>query len=91
MSSKKHKMTSKRGRASEKPEHNYNHEKFVNESTTEKFGLILKKRSFIKEKGFHHLDDFFCKTIANKGLQALCKPPSPVWYESFMLISPSMY
>ena len=25
-----------------------------NESTTEKFGLISKNRSFIKEKGFHH-------------------------------------
>ena len=77
MSSKKQKMTSKRGRASEEPKHNYNHEKFVNESATEKFGLILKKRSFIKEKGFHHPDDFFRKTIANKGWQALCEPPSP--------------
>ena len=60
-------MTSKRGRASEEPTHRYDHEKFVNESATEKFDLISKNRSFIKEKGFHHLDDFFCKTIANKG------------------------
>ena len=36
-------------------------------SATEKFGLISKNRSFIKEKGFHHPDDFFRKTIANKG------------------------
>ena len=45
----------------------------VNASTTEKFGLISKNRSFIKEKGFHHPGDFFCKTIANKGWRALCQ------------------
>ena len=39
--------------------------------------LISKNRSFIKEKGFHHLKDFFRKTIANKGWRALCKPPTP--------------
>ena len=70
-------MTSKRGRASEKPEHSYNHDKFFNEGAAEKFVLISKNRSFIKEKGFHHLDDFFCKTIVNKGLRALCQRPSP--------------
>ena len=57
--------------------HSYDHEKFVNESTTEKFDLISKNRSFIKEKGFHYLDDFFRKTIVNKGWRALCQPPSP--------------
>ena len=57
--------------------HSYDHDKFVNESTSEKFGLISKIRSFIKEKGFHHPDDFFRKTIANKGWWALCQPPSP--------------
>ena len=36
------------------PSHDYNHEKFVNESAAEKFGLIFANRSFIKEKGFHH-------------------------------------
>ena len=41
----------------------------------EKFGLISKNRSFIMEKGFHHLDDFFRKTITNKGCKALCQPP----------------
>ena len=70
-------MTIKRGWASEEPAHSYIHEKFVNESAVKKFGLISKNRSFIKEKGFHHPDDFFRKTIANKGWRALCQPPSP--------------
>ena len=70
-------MSLKRSRASEEPTHNYDHDKFVNESAAEKFGFISKNRSFIKEKGFHHLDDFFLKTIANKGWRALCQPPSP--------------
>ena len=77
MSSKKKKMSSKRGRASEEPVHSYDHDKSINESTTQKFGLISKNRSFIKEKGFHHPNDFFRKTIANKGWRALCQPPSP--------------
>ena len=72
MSSKRKKMTAKRGRASEEPARSYNHDKFVNESAAEKFGLISKNRSFIKEKGFHHLEDFFRKTIAAKGWRALC-------------------
>ena len=72
MSSKNQKMSSKRSRASEEPVHSYNHEKFVNESATKKFGLISKNRSFIKEKRFHHPDDFFRKKIANKGWRALC-------------------
>ena len=52
MSSKKHKLSSKRSRASEELAHDYDHEKFVNLSATEKFRLILKNKSFIKEKGF---------------------------------------
>ena len=74
MSSKKQKMSSNRGRASEEPAHSYDHDKFVNESAAEKFGLFSKNRSFIKEKGFHHPNDFFHKTIANKGWRALCQP-----------------
>ena len=70
-------MSSKRGQASEEPTHSYDHDKFVNESAVEKFGLFSKNRSFIKEKGFHHPNDFFHKTIANKGWWALCQPPSP--------------
>ena len=77
MSSKKQKITSKRGRASEEPAHSYDHDKFVNESAAEKFSLISKDRSFIKEKGFHQPDDFFRKTIANKRWRALCQPLSP--------------
>ena len=34
-------------------------------------------RSFIKEKGFHHPEDFFRKTIADKGWRALCQPLHP--------------
>ena len=77
MSSKRQKITTKRGRASEEPAHSYDHDKFVNESEVEKFGLISKNRSFIKEKGFHHPDDFFRKTIANKGWRELFQPPTP--------------
>ena len=44
----------------------------------QKFGLISKIRSFIKEKGFHHPEDFFRQTIANKGWRALCQPLTPV-------------
>ena len=69
-------MIAKRGRVSEELAHCYDHDKFVNESTTEKFGLISKNRSFIKEKGFHHPDGFFRKTIVNKGWRALCQPPN---------------
>ena len=76
MSSKNQKMSSKRSRASEEPGHSYDHDKFINESAAGKFGLISKNRSFIKEKGFHHPDDFFRKIIANKGWRALCQPPS---------------
>ena len=71
MLSKNKKLISKRNRASEELTHDYDHEKFVNESAAEKFGLISKNRSFIKEKGFHHPDDFFGKTIANKEWRAL--------------------
>ena len=77
MSSKRQKMTAKRGRASEEPARTYDHDKLVNESAVEKFGLISKNRSFIKEKGFHHPEDFFCKTIGDKGWRALCQPPHP--------------
>ena len=77
MSSKKQKLSSKRNQASEESTHDYDHKKFFNESVVDKFDLISKNRSFIKEKGFHHPDDFFCKTIANKGWRALCQPSRP--------------
>ena len=75
MSKKKQKLSWKSSRTIEEHSHDYDHEKFVNVSVIEKFGLISKNRSFIKEKGFHHPDDFFCKTIANKGWKALFQPP----------------
>ena len=77
MSSKSQKVSSKKTWRVGELAHDYNHEKFVNEGAVEKFGLISKNRSFIKEKGFHHLDDFFWKTIANKGWKALCQPLRP--------------
>ena len=77
MSSKKRKMSSKGSRASDEPSQAYDHSKFVNESATEKFGLISANFSFIKEKGFQHPDDFFRKTITRKGWGALCQPPRP--------------
>ena len=74
MSIKKQKVSSKRNSSNEEPSHDYDHKKFVNVSAAKKFGLISKNRSFIKEMGFHHPDDFFRKTIGNKGWRALCQP-----------------
>ena len=75
MASKKQKLGSKRNRKIEGPSHDYGHEKFVNENAVENFGLISANPSFIKEKGFHHPEDFFRKTIAKKGWGALFQPP----------------
>ena len=52
MSSKRKKMTVKRGRASEEPARSYDHDKFINESAAEKFDLISKNWSFIKENNY---------------------------------------
>ena len=57
----------------EQPE-DYDHRNFVNLGASEKFALISKNCSFIKEKGFHHPEGFFPKTIAKKGWKALCQP-----------------
>ena len=62
----------------EEPSHDYDHKKFENVGATEKFSLISKNRSFNKEKGFHHPEDFFSKTITSKGLIALYQPPTLV-------------
>ena len=67
MSGKRQKLPTKRGRASEDPIPNYDVTQFVNEGAVDRFGTICKNRLFIKEKGFHHPDDFFRKTIAAKG------------------------
>ena len=75
MASKKQKLGSKRNRKIEGPSHDYDHEKFVNESAAKKFSLISTNCSFIKDKGFHHPEDFFRKTIAKKGWGSLCQPP----------------
>ena len=48
MLSKKQKMTGKRDQASEELAYSYDHDKFVNESVVEKFGLISKNRSRIR-------------------------------------------
>ena len=77
MSGKRQKLPTKRGRSSEDPTPNYDVTRFVNERVADRFDIICKNRSFIKEKGFHHPDDFFRKTIAAKGWRALCQPPHP--------------
>ena len=77
MSGKRQKLPTKRGRSSEDPTPNYDVTRFVNERAADRFGIICKNRSFIKEKGFHHPNDFFRKTIAAKGWRALCQPPHP--------------
>ena len=77
MSGKWQKLPTKRGRPNEDSTPNYDVSRFVNEGASNRFGTICKNRSFIKEKGFHHPDDFFRKTIAAKGWRALCQPPHP--------------
>ena len=77
MSGKRQKLPAKRSRPSEDPTPTYDVTRFVNASVVDRFGTICKNRSFIKEKGFHHPDDFFRKTIAAKGWRALCQPPHP--------------
>ena len=77
MSGKRQKLITKQGRASEDPTPNFDITKFVNEGAADRFGTIFKNRSFFKEKGFHHPDDFFRKTIATKEWRALCQPPRP--------------
>ena len=76
MFGKRQKLPTEQGRASEDPTPNYDVTRFVNEGAADRFGTICKNRSFIKEKGFHHPDDFL--TIAAKGWRALCQPPHPV-------------
>ena len=78
MSGKRQKLPTKWSRSSEDPTPTYDVTRFVNEGAADRFGTICKNRSFIKEKGFHHPDDFFRKTIAAKGWRALCQPPHPV-------------
>ena len=77
MSGKRQKLPAKRSRPSEVPTPAFDASRFANLSAAERFGTIFKNRSFIKEKGFHHPDDFFRKTIERKGWRALCQPPRP--------------
>ena len=77
MSGKRQKLSAKRSRPSEVPTPAFDASRFANLSAAERFGTFCKNRSFIKEKGFHHPDDFFRKTIEAKGWRALCQPPSP--------------
>ena len=77
MSGKRQKLPAKRSRASEAPTPAFDASRFINESAADRFSTICKNRSFIKEKGFHHPDDFFRKTIERKGWRALCQPPRP--------------
>ena len=77
MSGKRQKLPAKRSRSSEDPTPTFDASRSVNASAADQFGTIYKNRSFIKEKGFHHPDDFFRKTIAAKGWRALCQPPRP--------------
>ena len=67
MSGKRQKLNAKRGQASEDSTPNFDLTKFFNEGATDRFGTRCKNWSFIKEKGFHHPDDSFHKTIATKG------------------------
>ena len=59
MSGKRQKLLAKRRRSNEDPTPTFDASRFVNASAADRFGTIFKNRSFIKEKGFHHPDDFF--------------------------------
>ena len=87
MPRKRQNLPTKRGRASEDPTPNFDVTRFVNEGAADRFGTICNNRSFIKEKGFHHPDDFFHKTIAAKEWRALCQPPRP----TAMSVVPEFY
>ena len=77
MSGKRQKLPAKRSRASEASTPTFDASRFVNADAADRFSIICKNRSFIKEKGFHHPEDFFRKTIEAKGWRALCQPPRP--------------
>ena len=77
MSGKRQKLPAKRSRASEAPTPAFDTSRFINAEAADRFSIICKNRSFIKEKGFHHPEDFFRKTIEAKGWRALCQPPRP--------------
>ena len=77
MSGKRQKLPAKRSRPSEAPTPAFDASRFINESAADRFSIICKNRSFIKEKGFHHPDDFFRKTIEKKRVACLVPTPSP--------------
>ena len=62
-------MSSKKSRKMEEPMEDYHHEKFVNLGACKKFTVILAKRSFIKEKGFHYPEDFFRKNYSKERVE----------------------
>ena len=67
MSTKRKKISSKRSHIGEEPMEDYDCTKFINLEASKRFTLISTNRSFIKENGFYHLEDFFFKkTIAKK-------------------------
>ena len=77
MLGKRQKFPAKQSRPGEDLTPTYDVTRFVNTSAADRFATIFKNRSVIKEKGFHHPDDFFRKTIVSKGWRALCQPPHP--------------
>ena len=77
ISTKRQKLSSKKSRRVEEQIEEYDSTKFVNVGAAEKYTLISKNLSFIEEKGFHLPEDFFRKTISNKGCMVLCQPPRP--------------
>ena len=74
-----------KSRRIDEQQEDFDRNRFINVAAAEKFDLISKNQSFIKEKGFHHPDDLFEKTLANKGGRRFANPQGQLphwWFEN---------
>ena len=76
-------MSSKRKRLSKRASNSplskeYKHNMFITLEVSKRYTMIARNRTFIKEKGFEHTENFFGKDIENKGWKELCKPATPI-------------
>ena len=74
MSGKQQKLPAKRSRPSEASTPAFDASRFANSNAADRFSIICKNRSFIKEKGFHHPEDFLEK-LSRPRVGVLCANP----------------